>query len=96
MSRTVKEPDQYLIADALRDDLEAMEKDMQTLSLTEAMLMRLRASFAGAVESARAVAEHLQRRKLDSFRDEVRRQPATACAISMLLGILFAAAFMRR
>ena len=96
MTRTAREPDQYLIADALRDDLEAMEKDVQSLSMTEAMLMRLRESFATAVESARSVAEHLQRRKLNSFRDEVRRQPATACAISMLLGILFAAAFMRR
>jgi hypothetical protein len=96
MSRTAREPDQHLIADAWRDDLEAMEKDLHELSLTEAVLIRLRATLSSAVSSAQAVAEHLRQRKLDSFREEVRRQPATACAISLLIGALFAAAFMRR
>jgi uncharacterized NAD(P)/FAD-binding protein YdhS len=96
MTRPTREPDQYLIADALRDDLEAMERDIQSLSLTESLLNRLRATFADAVASAQAVAEHFRQRKLNSFRDEVRRQPATACAISMLLGMLFAAALIRR
>ena len=96
MSRMAREPDQYLIANALRDDQEAMEKDLHSLTLMESLLVRLRDTLANTVSAAQAVAEHLQKRKLESFRNEVRRQPATACAISMLLGILFAAAFMRR
>ena len=90
------EPGQRLLGNALRDDLEAMERDVRALSLTEAVLIRLRATLSRAVSSAQDVAEHLQQRQLRSFREEVRRQPATACAISILLGMLFAVAVMRR
>jgi hypothetical protein len=96
MTRALREPDQRLIADALRDDLEAMERDVGQMSLTEALLTRLRITLGQAIDSAQTVVDHFKRRKLDGFREEVRRQPATACAISILIGMLFAAAILRR
>src|SRR5262245_15488004 len=89
MTRTAREPDHRLIAAALRDELEAMERDAHPMSVTEEMLIGVRAAFADAVASVRDLAENLKVRRLDSFREEVRRQPATACAVSMLVGMIF-------
>jgi hypothetical protein len=98
-SRAVREPNPRLIAEALRDDLESLERDVDTLSITDGVALRLRLALRDAAASAHDIAVQLHDRQdafLRSFRSEVRQQPAAACAISILVGVIFAAAVFRR
>ena len=98
-ARAVREPNPRLIAEALRDDLESLERDVDRLSIADSVALRLRLAVRDAAASAHDIALDLHGRQdafLKSFRSEVRQQPATACAISILVGMIFAAAVLRR
>jgi hypothetical protein len=98
-ARAVREPNPRLMAEALRDDLESLERDVEKLTIAESAAIRLRLAMRLAASSAHEIAQHLQDRQSDAirrFRSEVRQQPATACALSILVGMIFAAALLRR
>ena len=87
------------MAEALRDDLESLERDVDKLTIAESAALRLRLAMRLAASSAHEIAQHLHDRQSDllrQFRSEVRQQPATACALSILLGMLVTAAILRR
>jgi len=79
--------------DAVRADLDALQKDMRGL-VSEVGVVATR-EVRGAMDGAVERLETLSTESLAGVRDAVRNQPLKACAISLGAGALIGALLMR-
>jgi ElaB/YqjD/DUF883 family membrane-anchored ribosome-binding protein len=85
---------------ALRADLDALQKDMRGLmsDVGDVASKEVQGAMGGAIHSAQEAAERLEdwgNENLDGVRDAVRTQPLAACVLSMSAGALIGALLLR-
>jgi len=85
---------------ALRSDLDALQKDMRGLmsDVGDVASKEVQGAMGGAIHSAQEAAERLEdwgTENLDGVRDAVRTQPLAACVLSMSAGALIGALLLR-
>ncbi len=85
---------------ALRADLDALQKDMRGLvgEVGDVASKEVQGAMGGAIHSAQEAVERLEdwgNENLDGVRDVVRTQPLAACVLSMSAGALIGALLLR-
>ena len=85
---------------ALRADLDALQKDMRGLvsEVGDVASKEVQGAMGGAMHSAQEAVERLEdwgNENLDGVRDVVRTQPLAACVLSMSAGALIGALLLR-
>ena len=86
---------------ALREDLAALQADMKGLAgdAGDAATAKMNTALNDAMESVQDLADRVEDwgdDHLSSIKESVRRDPLAACALSMGIGALLGAIFLRR